>query len=239
MRGPCILPILLAGPLFLLSALGCQAPPEPPPSDPEETGPVWFEDVTDKLGIDFTHDPGPVGGTYPSPQIIGSGVGLFDFDGDGRLDLYFLNNGGPQGRPNQLFRQKENGTFRNVSKGSGLDFSGYCMGVAVGDVNNDGRPDVLVTIVGGVRLFLNRGNGTFRDVTREAGLDNPTWATAAAFLDFNRDGLLDLVVVNYIDFDPDWRCTATRGQPDYCSPNVFPSVVSRLFRNLGEKGGVV
>src|SRR5437588_434504 len=84
------------------------------------------------------------------------------------VDLYLLNNGGPRGRPNQLFRQRPDGTFQNVSKGSGLDFSGYCMGVAVGDVNNDGRPDVLVTEDGGVRLFLNQGNGKFVDVTKEA-----------------------------------------------------------------------
>ncbi len=239
MRRRAALPIVLAGLLGLSLALGCRRASPPPPEGPDESGPVWFEDVTDKLGIDFTHDPGPVGPSHPLPQIIGSGVALFDFDGDGRLDLYFLNNGGPTGRPNQLFKQQKDGTFVNVSKDSGLDFSGHCMGVAVGDVNNDGRPDVLVTLVGGVRLFLNEGGGKFKDVTREAGLDNPTWATAAAFLDFDRDGWLDLVVVNYVDFDPDSRCTATRGKPDYCSPNAFPSVVSRLFRNLGRKDGRV
>ncbi|HWG42401.1 MAG TPA: VCBS repeat-containing protein, partial [Gemmataceae bacterium] len=220
----------------LLLILGCRhRAEEPSPSEPEETGPAWFEDVTDRLGIDFIHDAGPIESTPPLPQIIGSGAALFDFDGDGRLDLYLLNNGGPKGRPNQLFKQKKDGTFANVSKGSGLDFSGRCMGVAIGDINNDGRPDVLVTLVGSVRLFLNEGAGSFRDVTSESGLDNPTWATAAAFLDFDRDGWLDLVVVNYIDFDPSWRCTGIRGQADYCSPNVFPSVVSRLFRNRSEK----
>jgi hypothetical protein len=233
-----ILATLPMGLLLLALALGCWRPSSPPSSDPDEAGPVWFEDVTDKLGIDFLHDPGPIDGTHPLPQIIGSGVALFDFDGEGRPGLYFLNNGGPKGRPNQLYRQKKDGTFVNVSKGSGLDFSGHCMGVAIGDVNNDGRPDILVTLVGGVRLFLNQGGGKFKDVTKESGLDNPTWATAAAFLDFDRDGLLDLVVVNYVDFDPDWRCTATGGKPDYCSPNAFPPVVSRLFRNLGEKDGV-
>jgi hypothetical protein len=225
----------------ILLALGCGAPPTATPTQREDPpGPVWFEDVTDELGIDFVHDPGPVGETYPLPQTIGSGVALFDYDGDGRLDLYLLNNGGPNGRPNQLYHQKEDGTFVNVSTGSGLDFSDYCMGVAIGDVNNDGRPDVLVTTYkGGVRLFLNQGNGKFRDVTKESGLDNPTWATAAAFLDYDRDGLLDLVVVNYVDFDPDWKCTATRGKADYCSPNVFPPLISRLFHNCGAKDGVV
>src|SRR5262249_59660786 len=139
-----------------------------PPADPAT--PAWFRDVTEEVGLDFVHDAGPVDGRYFLPQIMGSGAALFDFDGDGRLDVYLLNNGGPRGRPNQLFRQRPDGTFQNVSKGSGLDFSGYCMGVAVGDVNNDGRPDVLVTEEGGVRLFLNQGNGKFLDVTKEAGL---------------------------------------------------------------------
>ncbi|HEX5272206.1 MAG TPA: CRTAC1 family protein [Gemmataceae bacterium] len=239
-----ILPTLFAGLAVLVGLIltvpGCRRPPAPPPStEPEETGPEWFEDVTDKMGFDFVQDPGPVGDNHPLPQIIGSGLALFDFDGDGRLDLYLLNNGGPEGRPNQLYRQREDGTFANVSKGSGLDFSARCMGVAIGDVNNDGRPDVLVTMVGGVKLFLNNGDGTFTDVTKEAGLDNPAWAGAAAFLDYDRDGLLDLVVVNYVDFDPDWKCTATRGQSDYCSPHVFPPVISRLFHNAGVKDGRV
>jgi hypothetical protein len=113
------------------------------------------------------------------------------------------------------------------------------MGVTVGDFDNDGRPDLLVTLANGVRLFRNLGGGKFEDVTAQAGLDNPAWATAAAFLDFDRDGKLDLVVVNYVDFDPSWRCTAARLKPDYCSPNVFPSQVARLFHNLGEKDGCV
>ncbi|MGH7173139.1 MAG: CRTAC1 family protein, partial [Gemmataceae bacterium] len=172
----------------------------------------------------------------PLPQIIGSGCALFDMDGDGRLDLYLVNNGGPKGRPNALYRQKGDGTFQNVSKGSGLDFSAHCMGVAVGDIDNDGLPDVLVTQANGVRLFLNRGGGKFEDMTKHSGIDNPVWATAAAFLDFDRDGRLDLVVVNYVDFDSTWQCTASRNHRDYCSPNVFPAVIARLFHNLGKKG---
>jgi len=217
--------------------MGCQRLAEPPSSVSEAQGPDWFEDVTDEVGIDFVHDPGPLDGTYPLPQTTGSGVALFDADGDGWLDIYLVNNGGSRGRPNQLYLQRD-GKFINASKGSGLDFSGYGMGAAVGDVNNDGRPDLLVTLVGSARLFINQGGGVFRDVTKEAGIDNPVWGTSTAFVDYDRDGRLDLVVVNYIDFDPTKRCESSRGQADYCSPNVFAPTASRLFRNLGEKDGI-
>jgi hypothetical protein len=225
--------------LVILAALtgslsGCR---KAVPDRPEEEDPRyrWFEDVTDKVGLDFVHDAGPLDDKFFMPQVVGSGAALFDFNGDGRLDILLLNNGGPTGRPNRLYKQRADGTFQDVSKGSGLDFSGYCMGVAIGDVNNDGRPDVLVTGYRWVRLFLNNGNGTFTDVTREAGLDNPGWGTSAAFVDYDRDGWLDLVVVNYVDYDPSWPCFGSSGTSDYCSPKVFAGTVTRLFRNLGEQ----
>ena len=117
-------------------------------------------------------------------RSVGSGAALFDFDGDGRLDIYLLQNGGPDSASTQPAVPPAAGRHasQDVSKGSGLDFAGYNMGVAVGDVNNDGRPDVLVTQYGGVKLFLNNGDGTFTDVTEEAGLDNPAWGTSAALL---------------------------------------------------------
>jgi hypothetical protein len=107
------------------------------------------------------------------------------------------------------------------------------MGVAVGDVNNDGRPDVLVTGYKGVRLFLNNGNGTFTDFTRESGLEDPQWGMSASFVDYDRDGWLDLVAVNYVDYDPAHPCDGPGGGRDYCGPNVFPGTVTRLFHNLG------
>jgi hypothetical protein len=113
------------------------------------------------------------------------------------------------------------------------------MGVAVGDVNNDGRPDVLVTEYLGVRLFLNLGGGKFRDVTAEAGLENRAWGTSAAFLDYDRDGRLDLVIANYVDYDPSVSCTGRTGLPDYCAPTQMRGRVSRLFHNKGKAGGTV
>src|SRR5262245_16020045 len=126
----------------LAGLFGCRKPQPPPASDAE--GPPWFEDVTEARRLDFSNDPGPIEGKYPMPQIVGSGCAFCDLDGDGLPDVYLLNNGGPQGRPNRLYRQKHDHTFEDVSAGSGLDVAGHCMGVAVGDVDGDGLPDVLL-----------------------------------------------------------------------------------------------
>src|SRR5436309_858448 len=207
------------GLLVLLASLGlgCRRSSTSELDDPAE--PPWFADVTQEVGLDFVHDVGPrPPEDYFMPQMVGSGAALFDFDNDGRLDLYLLNNGGSKGRPNRLFRQTADGRFVDVSKGSGLDVTGYGMGVAIGDVNNDGWPDVLVTEYGRIRLFLNNGNGAFTDVTKEAGLDNPLWGISAAFLDYDRDGWLDLVLVNYVDYAPTKKCFGRDGNRDYCGP---------------------
>ncbi len=220
--------------LLFVPAGGCQRPADLGPSPAASPAPAWFEDVTEKLGLEFTHDCGPVTPKYFMPQIAGSGGAFFDCDGDGRLDVYLVHNGGPEGAKNQLFRQEPGGRFRDVSAGSGLDVAGYGMGVAVGDVNNDGRPDVVLTEYGATRLFLNTG-GRFREVTRAAGLDNPLWGTSAAFFDFDRDGWLDLVVVNYVDYDRSIPCASRGGKIDFCGPNSFNGTVARLYRNLGAR----
>jgi hypothetical protein len=170
-------------------------------------------DVTKESGLEFIHEVGTVPlNQYFMPHTVGSGVAIFDFDNDGRPDIYLIQNGGPGSEArNRLFRQGADGRFTDVSKGSGLDIVGHGMGVAIGDVNNDGWPDVLVTEYGGIRLFLNNGNGTFTEITKEAGLDNPLWATSACFFDYDRDGWLDLVVTNYVDYDPTKQCSRTEG----------------------------
>jgi hypothetical protein len=215
--------------------LGCQRTDSPAQEADALSEPSWFEDVTEQRGLHFVHDAGPVG-DYFMPQQVGSGAALFDFNNDGRLDIYLLQNGGPKSAStNRLYQQMPDGHFQDVSKGSGLDINGHNMGVAVGDVNNDGWPDVLVTQYCGVKLFLNNGAGAFTDATEQAGLSNPSWGTSAAFFDYNRDGWLDLVVVNYVDYDPTWPCKGQYGKPDYCAPKTFKGRVSRLFRNRGGK----
>jgi hypothetical protein len=227
---------LLVG--LAILGLGCQQPrPSTPAVDPAE--PPWFAEVTKEVGLDFLHDIGsrPTD-EYFMPQMMGSGAALFDFDNDGRLDLYLVQNGGPEATAtNRLYRQGADGRFVDVSKGSGLDITGYGMGVAIGDVNNDGWPDLLITEYGRVRLFLNNGNSTFTDVTKEAGLDNPFWGTSAAFVDYDRDGWLDLVLVNYIDYAPSRKCTDSSGLRDYCGPTGFPGTATKLYRNRGRPAG--
>ncbi len=196
----------------------------------------WLADVTDDVGVAFNHDVGDVG-KWELPQIDGSGVAIFDADGDGRLDLYFLTLGGPNSTSaNRLFRNMPDGTFQDVTAKSGLGIAGDNTGVIVGDVNNDGRPDVVVTQVGGCRLFLNRGDWVFTDATADSGLRNPLWGTSANFFDYDRDGWLDLVIANYLEHDPTHPCYNATGQRTYCGPRMFPGTVSKLFRNLGGDG---
>jgi hypothetical protein len=198
---------------------------------------TWFVDVTDASGLNFVHDAGPLG-RYFMPEMVGSGAAFFDFDNDGRLDIYLVQNGGPESSStNRLFHQEPDGRFTDVSTGSGLDVKGYGMGVAVGDINNDGWPDVFVTEYGRARLFLNNGNGTFTDITKDAGLDSVLWGTSACFVDYDRDGWLDLVVVNYVTYDPSRWCADPDGRQEYCGPSAFNGTVTRLYRNLGAAAG--
>ena len=219
---------------FVFAAFtACDRPDLVPKIERTATEPPWFEDVTTTSGVHFQHDVGPVG-SYFMPENLGSGLAVFDYDNDGRLDLYFVQNAGAQSTSrNQLYHQEPDGRFIDVSGGSGLDVAGRGMGVAVGDVNNDGWPDVLVTEYATVRLFLNDGGKKFREVTSDCGLVNPLWAISACFLDYDRDGWLDLVVGNYLAYDPNRPCLNEAAEPDYCGPKSFPGTVTKLFHNRG------
>lgn len=218
-----------------VAVLGCgEPPPSRPPSSAVTQRPPWFANVTDNLGLDFNHDPGPVDGKYFMPQINGSGAALFDFDNDGKLDIYLLQCGGPNASSkNQLYRQLPSGKLQNVSAGSGIDINGYNMGVTIGDVNNDGWLDIVVTQYLGIKLFLNRHDGKFEDATDLAGLKNPYWGASASFVDYDRDGWLDLVVVNYLEYEEIRHCVSRGGKRDYCLPSIFQGTPTCLWRNRG------
>lgn len=202
---------------------------------------VLFEEPAGRLGVDFVHVTGRAG-RYLMPESNPPGVALFDYDGDGDLDLFLVNSGELDDRgqsvadeavANHLYRQGEDGRFEDVSIASGLADTGYGMGVAVGDINNDGFPDLYLTNLGADRLFLNNRDGTFTDITAAAGIDNASWSTSVAMFDFDRDGWLDLYVTNYVDYRADTKCLDNSGRLDFCGPQVFDGQPDRLYRNLG------
>ncbi len=208
-------------------------------ADGGDDAPALFQEIQDEMGLDFVHDPGTPG-TWYYPEIMIMGAAFLDYDRDGDLDIYLLNCGEPimsgvQRDPtrakNRLYRQEASGKFVDVTDASGLGDEGYSIGVAVGDINNDGFPDVYVTNFGPDRLFLNDRNGHFQDITESAGITNERWSAAACFLDYDRDGWLDLYVANYVDYFPARKCYGASGRRDYCGPASFDKTVDRLYRN--------
>lgn len=213
-----------------------------------ELVPARFVDVTQKVGIDFLHQAPHTSRKYLI-ETMGSGVALFDCDNDGRLDI-FLANGAPFSDPtppgfiptktgpkywDRLYHQEPDGTFKDITEKSGLSGTGYDMGVAVGDYDNDGYEDLYVTGYGGNHLYHNNGNCTFTDVTKQAGVGGSGWSSSAAWVDLDNDGLLDLVVARYVtwDWNDVWCGEHRPGYRGYCHPDVFPPITMLVYHNDG------
>ena len=197
-------------------------------------------DVTAGAGLQFRHNSGAYGGKL-LPETLGPGCAFLDYDADGWQDILLINGMDWPGHKRQrstlrLYRNNRNGTFSDVTRSAGLDVELYGMGVAVGDWNNDGFPDLLVTCVGQNRLFRNTGKGAFVDVTRSSGLaGRAAFSTSALWFDFDRDGLLDLFVCNYVRWsvEHDVFCSIDGKQKSYCTPEAYRGDSCWLFRNRG------
>ena len=203
----------------------------PPPA-------IRFTDVTAAAGIKFVHNSGKAGKKW-LPETMGSGAAFFDADGDGWLDILLINGKDwtPKGRKSRcaLYRNNRNGTFTDITAGSGLDIEMFGMGVAIADYDNDGRDDVYITALDGDHLFHNEGGGKFRDVTKESGIQNANFGASAAWFDYDRDGKADLFVANYVQWTPkgDLWCSMDGSTKSYCTPESYKGNSSRLYRNLG------
>ena len=207
-------------------------------SAPRGAKPITFTDVTASAGIKFTHNAGKAGKKY-LPETLSSGGAFFDADGDGWLDIFLVNGKDwtPRGKKSlsALYRNNKNGTFTDITAGSGLDVELYGMGVSVADYDNDGKQDLYLTALEGDRLFHNEGGGKFRDVTKDAGIANANLGTSAALLDYDRDGRVDLFVANYVQWTPktDLWCSLDGVTKSYCTPESYKGTASKLYRNLG------
>jgi len=211
------------------------------------TAPITFDEISDRAGVQFTSNSSPTPQKHQPEAMLG-GVAIFDFDSDGYADLYFVNGAdmpslekkGPQYK-NRLFRNNHDLTFTDVTEKAGVAGSGYGMAVAVGDFDNDGRPDLFVTSVNQNQLFHNNGDGTFTDVTAKAGVSGglfagrKMWSVGAAWVDYNNDGLLDLFVANYCQWDPNAEAPcALNGTRVFCNPRMYKPLPNTLYRNNGD-----
>ena len=246
--------------LLVVLFVGCWAEgTEPPATAPAflseaDSELEWFTDRTDATGLDFVHFNG-MSGQFYQPEGIGPGVAMFDYDNDGDLDVYLvqgqmLGTGTPLLPPpegvllrDRLYRNdlevrgdETRLRFTDVTDKSGIDARGYGMGVATGDIDNDGWVDLYVTSFGRNQMFRNNGDGTFSDVSASTGTEDASaWGVSASFVDFDRDGWLDLFVGNYLRYtlEAHMPCFSRSGAPDYCSPQMSRAEPSRLYRNRG------
>jgi hypothetical protein len=212
-----------------------------------ESVPYPFSEVSASAsGITWVHTAGLSPEKY-LPESTGAGCAFFDYDNDGWMDIYFVNSGKcdiftpAQPLRNALYRNNRDGTFTDVTEKAGVAGGGYGMGVAVGDYNADGFPDLYVTQYGRSILYRNNGNGTFTDVTEQVGVAAPGWASSAVWFDYDNDGRLDLFVGRFVDFDKTkhHNCgapniAALKGLNEYCYPRVYSPMASWLFHNNGD-----
>ena len=200
-----------------------------------------FTDVTSQAGIPFHHNSGAYGGKL-LPETLGSGCAFLDYDADGWPDILLVNSMDWPGHKRQrstlkLYRNNRDGTFTDVTKVAGLDVELYGMGVAVGDYDNDGLPDLFITCVGQSHLFRNTGKGRFVDATKSTGLLNKQgFSTSAVWFDYDRDGLLDLFVCNYVRWsaEHDVFCSLDGKYKSYCTPEAYRGDTCWLFHNRGD-----
>lgn len=226
---------------FSLCWLSCEQSP-----DSELTAPsTLFTEVASESGLSFIHESGAEG-EFLLPEIMAGGAGFFDYDGDGFLDIYLVQSGNMGSQDSQitnhLYRNTGDGKFIDVTESANVGHTGYGMGCAAGDYDNDGDVDLYVTNLGANVFYVNNGDGTFTDVTIETGTGGDSWSTSAAFVDYDADGDLDLFVTNYVNWTntPAFtkrKCFAVNGARDYCSPQAYaaPSF-GRLYRNELELG---
>ncbi len=239
-----ILRSLLAAFLTMLAGALVAAPAQvSEPSKGASESPIRFAFQPIEFKLDSNESP-----QHHAPETMAGGVAVFDYNNDGKLDIFFTNGADlrtlKKDSPkyyNRLFENDGKGHFTDVTEKAGLAGTGYDTGVAIGDYDNDGYEDIFVAGVYRNALYHNNGNGTFTDVTAKAGLDKPDteygplWSVAAAWIDVNHDGLLDLVVINYLkwDFDHEPVCNGF-GHSDYCHPKMYKPTPNQLFINKGD-----